>query len=272
MRRGIVFTGVLLGVLGVANAAYVEIGNAGNDADTSGYGAVNYTYEIATHEVTVAELQASGVGSGNEDHWSAVGATAPNSNISWYEAAKYCNWLTEQIGNTGIYTFDAGGNLTAVKDRATILAEGFLVYALPTEDEWYKAAYYTGTGYSLYANGADAAPDAGTDSRYGSFTSPWTVGSGAEEQNGTFDMMGNLWEWTESEDGANRVIRGGSYDLAATHLASSFRTAGDPATEAISMTFRPVAVPEPFSVVMLAGGGLLIAGYRRVRASLKHYS
>ncbi len=265
--------GVLLGTVCAVNAAYVGIGNAGNFADTNGYGAVNYAYKIATHEVTIAELQDSGVGSGNEGSWSAVGATAPASNISWYEAAKYCNWLTEQIGNTGVYTFDGGGNLTAVKDRATILAEGFLVYALPTEDEWYKAAYYTGSDYSLYANGTGAAPDEGTEARFGSFDSPWIVGSGAEEQNCTFDMMGNLWEWTETASGSGtNVIRGGAYNLSGAFAESSQRYVADSLSEETVMTFRPVAVPEPFSVVMLMVGGFFIAGYRRVRASLKHYS
>jgi len=50
------------------------------------------------------------------------------------------------------------------------LAFGFIIngtiYVIPTEDEWYKAAYYAGSGYSLYAFGTDTAPIAGTDTNY----------------------------------------------------------------------------------------------------------
>ena len=44
---------------GVANAAYVTIGGAGNAADTSGYGAVDYTYKISATEVSIAECNSA---------------------------------------------------------------------------------------------------------------------------------------------------------------------------------------------------------------------
>jgi len=80
---------------GVANAAFVTIGNEGNADDTTGYGGVDYSYKISDHEVTIAEMTASGAGSGNENFWNDgtrnVGTAAPASRVSLYEAMKYCN-------------------------------------------------------------------------------------------------------------------------------------------------------------------------------------
>ena len=88
----------LVGLCGMAQAAFVTIGNAGNAADTSGYGAVGYTYQISATEVTIAEFQqAIGAGNGNENLWNdgtrTAGTNAP-ANVSLYEAMQYCNWLT----------------------------------------------------------------------------------------------------------------------------------------------------------------------------------
>lgn len=74
---------------------------------------------------------------------------------------------------------------------------------LPTEDEWYKAAYFKsdGSGYTLYATG-DLVPIAGVGGEnYDKVIGlPWSVGSGITENNGTFDMNGNVGEWTESSE------------------------------------------------------------------------
>ncbi len=60
----------LVALCGMAQAALVTIGNAGNAADTdTGYGAVGYTYQISATEVTIAEFTASGAGNGNENWW-----------------------------------------------------------------------------------------------------------------------------------------------------------------------------------------------------------
>ncbi|MEI8079642.1 MAG: hypothetical protein WCH61_08460, partial [bacterium] len=107
MQKKLVLTMVVVALCGQARAEFVTIGDAGNPADTNGYGAVSYTYNISAKEVTIAEIQASGVGSGNENYWNSggrtVGANAPASFVSINEAAKYCNWLTSGNVNTGAY-------------------------------------------------------------------------------------------------------------------------------------------------------------------------
>lgn len=39
-----------------------------------------------------------------------------------------------------------------------LVASHGIVYVLPTEDEWYKAAYFSGSGYSLYPDASGAPP------------------------------------------------------------------------------------------------------------------
>jgi len=247
---------------GVANAAYVTIGNAGNANDSTGYGGVDYSYKISATEVTIAEMAAAtGAGGGNEGYWNdgtrTVGTAAPASYVSLYEAMKYCNYLNGDV-NSGYYSSIDGGvtyQANAMSHDAYAAANG-LTYFVPTEDEWYKAAYYDASGaggYSLYANGTSTAPVAGTDANYSGSTA-WVVGTGTEEQNGTDDMMGNVWEWMENSAG---VIRGGGYTHLETHLSSSSRYDHPPSAEYNHVGFRPVEViPEPATVLLFGIGGI----------------
>jgi sulfatase modifying factor 1 len=269
----------VVGATGMAQADFVTIGNAGNAADTTGYGAVGYTYQISKYEVTIAQMQASGVGSGNENYYNTgdrtVGPNAPAVYVSLYEAMKYCNWLTTGNINLGAYVF-SGGNYQST-DRASAVSTYGTVYALPTEDEWYKAAYFKpdASGYSLYANGTDTVPTWGTAAGWNYYDDDigfvigdpnykWTVGYGGMEQNGTYDMMGNVWEWMEASVG---VIRGGgSYDPE-YELRSSTRGYYVPSDEYYTIGFRVVAIPEPATALSLVLGGLVVTGYRRIRKS-----
>jgi formylglycine-generating enzyme required for sulfatase activity len=130
---------------------FVDIGNAGNAADTTGYGAVDYDYRIGQHEVTIEQFMAvqaadARVGSGDEGYWHdgtrTVGVNAPASYVTMYESAMFCNWLTTGNAYEGTYQFNDSGILTNVLTRRQMNESGGLFYVLPTEDEWYKAAYY----------------------------------------------------------------------------------------------------------------------------------
>jgi hypothetical protein len=244
------FTGILIvAAAGAQATSFVQIDSTNNAADTSGYGAVAYTYRISQYEVTGAEFQTA------VDDDARVGFSVPNSGsypaamVSWYDAAKYCNWLTTGDAYLGAYQFDENGTLTNVMSRAQILADGGLFYLLPTEDEWHKAAYFDSESdtYSLYANGTGTAP-ATSESRYGA-NSTWAAGTGLQEQNGTYDMMGNVYEWTESAaDGTlddmaeNRVLRGGTYNSTADALQSLSRFGNAPEAEEPGGGFRIAAL------------------------------
>ena len=190
--------------------------------------------------------------------------------VSWYEAAQFCNYLTSGNKYSGAYKFDISGNFLSI-DRVSSISTYGTTYVLPTEDEWYKAAYFkpNGSGYSLYANGTSTAPIAGVDSNYDwARSAPWDIiTNGTQEQNGTFDMMGNVWEWNETPlSGSSRGLRGGSCHSYVSVLASSYRLNNFPYYEHDKgLGFRVASVPEPASAAIMTLAGLFIALKRRKR-------
>lgn len=265
--------------------AFVTIGNPGNTGDTGGTpgcGAVGYNYRIGQHEVTNSQwgafVAAAGAPTGNVVYGYAgdpyypydetaywAGTNMPTTCVSWYEAAQFCNYLTSGDKSKGAYLF-SGDNTNPADflgiDRALAVASFGTVYVIPTEDEWYKAAYYTGSAYSIYANGTNTAPIAGIDANYdfqNTPIGPWSVGSGTIEQNGTFDMTGNVFEWSETltPDRA-RYVCGDTYATPVDNIGSAHRGLTNPSKEVSTIGFRVASVPEPTTLLLLGMGGLLI--------------
>ncbi|MGD0785515.1 MAG: SUMF1/EgtB/PvdO family nonheme iron enzyme [Sedimentisphaerales bacterium] len=271
------------------NIDFVAIGNAGNAGDTSsganplGGGAVGYDYRIGKYEITNAQWDAftgaAGAPTGNDSHAyirSAyyTGVQQPTGNVSWLEAIQFCNWLTSGDKSKGAYQFsgnDANPGYFLGVNRAAAISSYGLTYVIPTENEWYKAAYFKpdGSGYSRYANGLNTIPAADNGWNYsgGAYSAPWNVGTGTQEQNGTFDMMGNAWEWTENLASGydfSYILRGGSFAITATDLASLSRyyyCFSD--YESSSNGFRIAEIPEPASAVLMTTAGLFLTLKRR---------
>ena len=239
---------------------FVTIGNAGNPGDTRaeanpvGCGAVNYEYQIGKYEITNDQwndfVDAAGAPTGNPSGYynedaTFTGAQQPTNEISWYEAAQFCNYLTSGDKSEGAYLFSGNntnpGDFLGIDRDSAVSAYG-IAYVIPTEDEWYKAAYYTGSGYSNYANGEETIPgsDIGWNLGGGPYYSPWDVGTGTQEQNGTFDIMGNVWEWNETSiiSYERRGTLGGSFSNSLWNGSSFYRGSSPASAENSTMGFR----------------------------------
>jgi len=123
-------------------------------------------------------------------------ADSPQVGVSWYDAARYCNWLSELAGipkQEWVYpdVIDAEGGLILPTDYLT--RRGF---RLPTEAEWEYAAR-AGTASAWHFG-----DDVGLLSRYGWYDlntnreRAYPVAQLQANQWGLFDMLGNVWEWT----------------------------------------------------------------------------
>jgi formylglycine-generating enzyme required for sulfatase activity len=266
---------------------WVTVGNPGNAADSTGYGAVGYTYQIGKYEVTNAQYGAFLNAAAKTDSYalynismSSTGihrsgssgsytysltiewANRPVTHVSWFDAARMANWMMNGQGSgsteTGAYT------LNGATSGIFLANAGAQVY-IPTEDEWYKAAYYNAANqtYSLYPNGQNSITTAvaNYDFSVGSSTDVGTY-SNDPSMYGTFDQGGNVSEWNDAVMyGLARVLRGGSYFDGGNDLASPARLDISPSNEGFHLGFRLAsAVPEPSSLVltMLASGVVLL--------------
>ncbi|MDA1018073.1 MAG: hypothetical protein O3A00_26905, partial [Planctomycetota bacterium] len=86
-------------------------------------------------------------------------------------------------------------------------------WAIASENEWYKAAYYDpakqgGAGYWNYPAKSNFATDANLNSNQ-----PSDVGSFASAVSayGTFDQGGNMWEYNDNRSDGKVGLRGGSF-------------------------------------------------------------
>jgi len=262
---------------------WVTVGNPGNAADTTGYGAVSYAYQIGKYEVTNAQygaflnaaaqtdsyglynsiMSSYGItrsGSSGSYSYSVTGALAnrPVVFVSWFDAARMANWMMngQGSGSTEMGAYTLNGATSGI-----VLANAGAQVYIPTQDEWYKAAYYNATSqtYSLYPNGQNTITTA--DANYSSSGST-DVGtySGDPSSYGTFDQGGNVHEWNDAVQGSLRRIRGGAYSDSHWTMQSLYPSNVPPSAEGDTIGFRLASVPEPSSLVltMLASGVMLI--------------
>jgi len=193
--------------------------------------------------------------------------------VSWYDAIRFTNWLHNGQGSgdteTGAYTLGAVNPDNGVPINGdSIMHNVGAKWFLPTENEWYKAAYYDGSTseYYNYPTGSDTVPnnnlptaDTGNSANFlegintttGNLSYPYTsVGAYTLSASpyGTFDQAGNVWEWDETRDPTGmglRFRRGGAWDSDATTLAGSNQGSFAATSERYSLGFRVASIPDP---------------------------
>jgi len=310
---------------GLTSLEFVPVGNSGNadDIHGDGYGGVDYEYRISKYEVTagqyaeflnaVAKTDTYGLynpsmwshshgckiqRTGSADNWTydvaADWANRPVNFVSWGDAARFANWLdngqlTGVQNNTttedGSYFLDGA---TSNASLLTVNRESDAVLAITSEDEWYKAAYYSGSSgtYYDYPTGTDVVPDNGnpggdTGNTANYYDGDQTVGDPyyrtpvgqfdlSDSPYGTFDQGGNVWEWNEGIINTSyRGLRGGSFEFAGYvdgyDLSVNVRSYNEPTTESYNIGFRVSEVPEPTTMMMLTLGGLAVLRRSRGR-------
>lgn len=247
----------------------VAIGDAGNQSDHTKYGAVSYDFQIGKYDVTareycaflnavaakdtyglydermasdraVASIQRSGESPYYSyaiiDDPSLDRGLLPITYVDYYSAMRFCNWLHngQPIGEENDETTEMGA-YTLNGNNIVLPANKDASWRLPTEDEWYKAAYYKGgnshAGYWSYPTQKNSLPkneyepavanyffeadqDSSTQSikfnipKIGSliikdlpqvdhlFLTPVGYFSDVTGVYGTYDMGGDVFQWT----------------------------------------------------------------------------
>jgi eukaryotic-like serine/threonine-protein kinase len=202
------------------------------------------------------------------DQWVKTG-DSPQVQMTWYEAAAYCDWLSEREGlpkEQWCYERNEQGKY-AVGMKAKDKFWELTGYRLPTEAEW-EFACRAGTLTSRYYGMTEdlLAQYAWYQSNGQNRT--WPIGSLKPNDVGLFDMLGNVWEWCFDlsvdyprkqtvlklaldkvvgdvpsvqpvEDTQGRVLRGGAFNSRPENVRSAFRLTTLPVYRSNLIGFRP---------------------------------
>ncbi len=276
-----------IGKYEVTAGQYTEFLNA--VAKTDAYGLYN---------PTMNDIIQSGTSGSYSYSVAAYWANRPVNLVSWGDTTRFANWLhngqptgaqdsttTEDgaynlSGTHSYYNPDGSiGNQSLLNVALmAVNREADWKWAITSEDEWYKAAYYDpekpgGAGYWDYPMKSDAPDVPSNDLDGGGNNATFLVGGGdytigspyyrtevgahenSESPYDTFDQGGNLWEWNERADtDLSRGLRGGSWYLGSVWLAAPSPDHYNPVFGHSHIGFRVVQIPEPTTITLLLCG------------------
>jgi formylglycine-generating enzyme len=209
-------------------------------------------------------------------------ANRPITHVSWFDSARFANWMangkpTGAAGPTttdnGAYNLGATNPVNAPALNTTNPNTGAApTFSIPTENQWYKAAYYSPVksgpstpGYFLYGTGSDSTPGNGWNgtaalankelanqanyrisNRYAVTGGTTTINNNSNQNlltdvgaftntysyYGAFDMSGNAWDWNDLDG-----VAGSSRGLRGGSWADI--------ASAVSSAFRATRDPSP---------------------------
>jgi len=225
-------------------------------------------FYMGKYEVTFEEYDAFCEATGRDTvcTWVEERGERPVIYVDWYDAIRYCNWLSKQEGLKRCYKIDE-----KMLEEGEFYDMNWSVecdftrngYRLPTEAEWEYAAVggkkskgykWAGTSreeeLSLYGNYR------GDKDGY-EYAAP--VGSFRPNELGLYDMSGNVWEWcwdqyewyaperdieeVGSIYGPFRVLRGGSWFDLPVSIRVTNRSRTSPFDRENDLGFRLVRNP-----------------------------
>ena len=293
----------------------VPVGNAANAADTTGFGAVSYTFSMGKYDTSVAQytaflnatakvdpngaydtrmgtdLNIAGIARSITDSGYAYtvmnngGDTSnkPIAYVNWFNAARFANWMSngQPVGpqsstttENGAYDLSLAANGMAVaKNTCNPNTNKTVVYWIPTENEWYKAAYYSpnyngigSPGYYLYATQTNATPgnligsaanqiNVNTNTLFSvtqvatlvatqNYLTDGGTFSSSPSYYGTFDQIGNLYQWNDldGQPGAYRGVRGSMWFAGTQAAQATTYAASAPNYAGLDIGFRLAAL------------------------------
>lgn len=267
----------------------VLVGSPGNAADEHGFGAVDDLYSIGRTEVTVTQYVQflNSIASQGDPaglwlpHMPIVRSGAPGSwtylakggkeffpvEVGLPSARRFVNWLEngQPVGSQ----LDAGTTEDgAYEDPGAYvsLRSPNARFALPTEDEWHKAAYYegglglwrdypAGSSDQIACTPATSAPNSANCDNVLAELLPVGSYPGSPSPSGTLDQAGNAGEWLETPADFDSLarVRGGDRTSPASDSARS--TPADQPSFAADNGFRIVRLETTASATLGFGTG-----------------
>ncbi|MCA9238856.1 MAG: SUMF1/EgtB/PvdO family nonheme iron enzyme [Planctomycetales bacterium] len=276
---------------------FVTIGSPGNAPDTVvpdpvsaplPRGSVDYTYRMAKYEISeeiIAKANALSASAGDSLGLTvdiSRGPQKPATGLSWFDAARFVNWLNEEKGIAPAYKFNSSDEFQLWEptdpgyNPKNLFRNTLARYVLPSADEWHKAAYYdpVNNQYWLYPYGSDDPPTA-VPSGHDPGTAVYNQNgpadvqlAGGESPFGVVGLAGNVADFEETTRDllnlvptADRGASGGGWIFQLpVNLAASFRNSGSVGAQQPRIGVRIVSVPEPETSVLAAALFAMIFG------------
>ncbi|MCE5248667.1 SUMF1/EgtB/PvdO family nonheme iron enzyme [bacterium] len=227
----------------VPGGSFLMGSESGGDEEKPAHKVSVNGFQMGETEITQNQYKAV---TGNNPAFNKEFDNNPVERVTWFDAIKFCNTLSEKLNLEPCYNPGTGA--------CDFTKNGF---RLPTEAEW-EYACRSGTGTDYYTG----------DDQRAMATAGWFAGNSGEKSHRTggkaansfalFDMHGNVWEWcndwyakdyyakspavnpTGPASGTDRVVRGGSWIENAKGCRSARRREYDPKKDYSDIGFRIV--------------------------------